>query len=241
MHDQSCFVTLTYDNENLPINDFLVATLDKTDHQKFIKRLRKKYPKNKIKYFLAGEYGTQTQRPHYHAIIFGWMPNPDNLIKRYGYLFDKELESIWGMGNVQVADCQPKSIYYTTGYILKANLNREAILAREREYNAASQGLGLEWAKENADRIYELDMTANGKPGPIPRYYKKNLKVNKIKILDQTLQKEAAIARATLKTSIAKLSDDLYLKLKKTIDKSRQLNDAELATKQKLQAKRSKL
>ena len=46
--DKSCFITLTYSDENNPI------ILKKSDFQKFIKRLRKDYD---IKYFACGEYG----------------------------------------------------------------------------------------------------------------------------------------------------------------------------------------
>ncbi len=38
--------------------------------QLFIKRLRKYFNNNKIKYFYCGEYGTQTLRPHYHMIVY---------------------------------------------------------------------------------------------------------------------------------------------------------------------------
>jgi len=63
------FVTLTYNEENVPygLND--VQTLVKTDFQNFIKRIRKK-SNGKIRYYAIGEYGTKTYRPHYHAIIF---------------------------------------------------------------------------------------------------------------------------------------------------------------------------
>ena len=68
-HQSSIFLTLTYDDDNLPPN----ASLSKSDLQKFFKRLRKdlSYVDRKIKYFAAGEYGPKTNRPHYHAIVFG--------------------------------------------------------------------------------------------------------------------------------------------------------------------------
>ena len=51
--EKSCFITLTYSDENNPI------ILKKSDFQKFIKRLRKDYD---IKYFACGEYGDKTLR-----------------------------------------------------------------------------------------------------------------------------------------------------------------------------------
>ena len=60
------FITLTYDDKNLPEGGKLV----KSDLQLFFKRLRKNidWP---IKYYACGEYGDVTFRPHYHAIVFG--------------------------------------------------------------------------------------------------------------------------------------------------------------------------
>ena len=68
-YDDAMFLTLTYNDDNLPPNGSLV----KADLQKFFKRLRKRLDVDgrKIRYFACGEYGEQTQRPHYHAIIFG--------------------------------------------------------------------------------------------------------------------------------------------------------------------------
>lgn len=98
MHEESCFITLTYNDENLPkvtvplcipyvdhknnkmcylISDVTTeekATLRKTDVQLFLKRLRarllKEYGK-KIRFYCVGEYGAKRSRPHYHLIIFG--------------------------------------------------------------------------------------------------------------------------------------------------------------------------
>ena len=70
LHLNNIFVTLTYNNENLPKHNTLV----KEHFQLFMKRLRKhkKATKhNKIRYFHCGEYGEKNSlRPHYHAIIY---------------------------------------------------------------------------------------------------------------------------------------------------------------------------
>lgn len=54
------FLTLTYNDENLPPDGSLV----KADLQKFFKRLRKDLA-NPIKYYACGEYGDRFKRPHY--------------------------------------------------------------------------------------------------------------------------------------------------------------------------------
>lgn len=65
-HDNS-FVTLTYDEEKLPVD----LSVTPRTLQLFMKRLRKVYP-NRIRYFGVGEYGDQTMRPHYHLALFNF-------------------------------------------------------------------------------------------------------------------------------------------------------------------------
>ena len=73
------FVTLTYNDENLPIAENGRSTLVKKDVQLFMKRLRK-YSGRELKYYAVGEYGSveKTHRPHYHLIIFGFDALNDN-------------------------------------------------------------------------------------------------------------------------------------------------------------------
>lgn len=65
LHDNNCFVTLTYRDER---ND---GNLHKDHFQKFMKRLRKKFVGVDVRYFMCGEYGDLESRPHYHACLFG--------------------------------------------------------------------------------------------------------------------------------------------------------------------------
>ena len=64
-HDDNCFITLTYSEENLESEK-----INKEHFQKFMKRLRK-YTGKKIRYMVSYEYGTKLNRPHMHAILFG--------------------------------------------------------------------------------------------------------------------------------------------------------------------------
>lgn len=99
-HDNNLFVTLTYDEDHVPVYDTFTKehyrkirspadylagksrerlTLAKEDIQKFWKRLRitakrkgwYDNPEWGITIYYAGEYGGKTFRPHYHAIIYG--------------------------------------------------------------------------------------------------------------------------------------------------------------------------
>lgn len=68
-HGDSCFLTLTYDEKHLPEGGSLVPK----HAQDFLKRLRSK-TNLKLRYYLVGEYGEDTERPHYHVALFGY-PN----------------------------------------------------------------------------------------------------------------------------------------------------------------------
>lgn len=67
LHERSCFVTLTYNKEHVPDD----GSLRPRDCQLFLKRLRARVYPIKVRYFLVGEYGERTFRPHYHALLFG--------------------------------------------------------------------------------------------------------------------------------------------------------------------------
>lgn len=71
--DSALFLTMTYDTQHVPLTPKGYMTLDKKHVQLFMKRLRKAQcgnGKSPIKYYICGEYGGKTNRPHYHAIMF---------------------------------------------------------------------------------------------------------------------------------------------------------------------------
>lgn len=125
MHENNCFITLTYDDLKLPMGHPAITTgsLFKRDFQLFMKRYRRRFPNNKIRFYQCGEYGDRNNRPHYHAIIFGH--NFDDWV----YLFDSPggepiftsptLESIWGFGFVTVGTVTFESAGYVARYCMK--------------------------------------------------------------------------------------------------------------------------
>lgn len=80
-HDTCYFITLTYCDEYRPYvygtdtstgeANVFMSSLNKKHAQDFIKRLRYYHPDDRIRYYLAGEYGDATGLCHFHAIIFG--------------------------------------------------------------------------------------------------------------------------------------------------------------------------
>lgn len=113
--DSAHFITLTYNDRNLPIVDDCgkIGTLDKRDVQLFMKRVRKANKSQyQVRYFLVGEYGGETRRPHYHGIFF----NLDmNVIAN--------LHNIWSNGHVDIGSVTEKSIRYVTNYMLTKNFD----------------------------------------------------------------------------------------------------------------------
>lgn len=104
---------------NIPYSG-LLPTLSKRDVQLFIKRLRKRFPEHHIKYFLCGEYGSHTARPHYHAIIFD-LPLCGNFVEYY----HKELQKLWSQGFVQCSNVNINRIGYVSKYILKSDNDKK--------------------------------------------------------------------------------------------------------------------
>ncbi len=113
----NCFITLTYRDSDLPANQCLVHR----DFQLFMKRLRRQTGHN-IRYYMCGEYGDKTFRPHYHAIIFGWVPGDQKYrTTRKGIRVykSKNLKKLWGLGRIEVGNVTFKSAGYVARYILK--------------------------------------------------------------------------------------------------------------------------
>ena len=67
LHEHNSFVTLTYADQFLPED----GSVNPRHTQLWLKRLRKVLDPRKVRFFLCGEYGDQTFRPHYHACLFG--------------------------------------------------------------------------------------------------------------------------------------------------------------------------
>lgn len=203
------FITLTYDDDHVP--GMIVKTgeimrkvqytwkagekrpssvqiLLYEDIQKFLKRLRKAY-RGKLRYFVAGEYGEQTARPHYHMILYGWKPTDlENLYKIHhnGYYNSKWLADLWGMGQIQIAQAVPETYRYVAGYVTKkmyeidgkkANAYYELGQTKPFACMSLKPGLGDHYYQEHKKEIWRQGyiQCTNGKKAQIPRYYEKQM------------------------------------------------------------------
>ena len=196
MYDENCFITLTYSDENLPWD----GSLRKTDFQKFMKRLRKHYDEKTIRYFHCGEYGEQTLRPHYHALLFNhdfddrelWSERDGISVYR-----SETLERIWPLGQSTIGELNFETAAYTARYCMKkiTGKNLEKIdpetglkpyermhvqtgelITVQPEYVSMSlkPGIGKTWYDEFKADCYPSDfITHKGKKFRVPKYYDK--------------------------------------------------------------------
>lgn len=228
------FITLTYDDDHVP--GMIVKTgeimrkvqytwkpgekrpssvqiLLYEDIQKFLKRLRKAY-RGKLRYFVAGEYGEQTARPHYHMILYGWEPTDlENLYKIHhnGYYNSKWLANIWSMGQIQIAQAVPETYRYVAGYVTKkmyeidgkkANAYYELGQPKPFACMSLKPGLGDHYYQEHKAEIWRQGyiQCTNGKRAQIPRYYEKQMEAENPQRLWRIKQnrQKAAIAEKRL-------------------------------------------
>lgn len=169
MHDESCFITLTYDDDHLPY----AGTLVLEDFQKFMKRLRKKV--GPVRFYHCGEYGEETFRPHYHALIYGWMPNDKSLFSTSGdhpLYSSSVLSALWPYGHSTFGDVSFDTAAYTAGYIRKKLTGEQGveryqyvdpdtgeIVPIKPPYSTMSRrpGIGMEWLRKHGTEAYTHD------------------------------------------------------------------------------------
>lgn len=176
LYDQNCFITLTYDEVNVPVNGSLI----KSDFQKFMKRLRKRIG-SKVRFFHCGEYGEKNSRPHYHACLFGydfpdkelWSVRGD--VKLYR---SASLEDLWRFGISTVGDVNFNSAAYVARYVTKKVTGDPAeahYKGRVPEYVTMSRrpGIAYDWYKKFSSDVYPDDFVVirDGVKCRPPKYY----------------------------------------------------------------------
>jgi hypothetical protein len=177
------FLTLTYEDEKIPKSFNGLPTLDIKDHQDFMKRLRMKIKRDKtifpheneqkIKYYAVGEYGTKTERPHYHSIIF-------NLPEAYT-LDNGKIEAVWRNGIIHQGTVSFASMHYVTKYLHKGRWQPHNELDdREKEFSCMSKGIGDNYCMPSNVRVHGNGLKnfvtfPGGNKVSLPRYYKDKL------------------------------------------------------------------
>lgn len=172
-HLFTSFLTLTYNDSNLPKN----GKLQKKELQNYFKRVRT--TEKNLKYYAIGEYGTKNKRPHYHAIVF----SADNNI-----LVDKWTKSNRGdsepIGFVTTDKVTEASIHYVTGYLTDKYGEMDRKTGKQTNWSHSdlipfslmSKGLGKIYLKHatkfHKENFTTETITEGGKRTNLPRYYK---------------------------------------------------------------------
>lgn len=181
LYENNCFLTLTYNDENLPSNWSLI----KEEFPLFMKRLRKKYGEG-IRYYHCGEYGEKNKRPHYHAIVFNHDFEDKVFHKMSGTnkLYTSEsLDKLWSKGFATLGDVTFESAGYVARYAMKKITGENAIEyygGRVPEYSTMSRGskkigtggIGKGWYDKYKSDVYPLDrVVVRGSLSRPPRFY----------------------------------------------------------------------
>ena len=184
-NEYSIFLTLTYDEANLP----MYGTLVKHHVQDFLKRLRF-HSGTKFRYYIVGEYGTTCpdheivdcpvcgplHRPHYHGIFTWTPPDKEMLGSRDGMPVyeSKIIEKAWGKGSHEFGSCTFESCAYVARYIMKKQTGNNSHTADHYckylpkldlwvdlppEFAIMSRrpGIGKPWLCEYVDDVYPSD------------------------------------------------------------------------------------
>lgn len=186
LYPRNCFITLTYNPENLPKE----GGLQLRHWQLFIKRLRKKFGEG-IRFFHCGEYGEKNFRPHYHACLFNFDFTDRKLYKNSNGipLYTSEiLNSLWtnpdtgtSMGFATIGDVTFESAAYVARYITKKINGEKAnkhYQGKKPEYITMSRrpGIGKGWYEKYKTDCYPSDFLVHReKKIKPPKFYDKLL------------------------------------------------------------------
>lgn len=181
------FLTLTYCDDKLKENCFRIVqnkdsvqngdieffySLNKRDLQLFWKRLRKRFPDCKLRYFCCGEYGSKTMRPHYHAMVFNLPVSELNLkpykrVRGNQYFNSEVIEDVWQNGYVVIGDFSVNSASYVARYTMKKAYDSymklgdifdvvdDKPLCDEFLCMSRKPGIGFDWLVKNRQKMID--------------------------------------------------------------------------------------
>lgn len=231
MHPFNCFVTLTYSDEHLPSD----GSLRYRDFQTFMKRLRQAAihsqagircgvsrtgpwagpsgsvavstgsAASRVRFFMCGEYGPSTLRPHYHACLFNvdFTDSYPAGKSGAGKVFHRSptLERLWPLGHSTVQVLNPQTAGYCARYVVDkvtgdaadahySHVDADGVISRRTpEFCRCSlrPGIGSAWFERyGADVVRGDSVVVEGVEASPPRYYDKLEKRKKLVGWDST-------------------------------------------------------
>lgn len=182
--DSCCFITLTYDDYEVPYTKEGFQTLYYRDLELFFKRIRERVRHETIplKYYACGEYGPETYRPHYHAIVFNL---PERFLVTGAFEINPEITAVWKKGIATISEGTDTRMNYVAKYIQKKQGGKATIFDEETgevyednrlpEKALISKNLGKAFLTDAMIKYLRDNMTAcipiNGYNYFLPRYY----------------------------------------------------------------------
>lgn len=157
------FYTLTYDEDHCPSG----GTLDKKRTLQWLKDTQKRETGN-FRYYLVGEYGETSFRPHYHLVLF-----PAHISQV------KHLANCWKSGFTQVSELSPARARYCANYTAKklTKGNDPRLAGREPEFRTSSRNppIGSEFIKQLGPQVRKAGIIE--KTGDVPRSFRTDGKI----------------------------------------------------------------
>lgn len=226
-HEAQCwevnsFITLTYSDAKLPVD----GGLDHRHFELFMKRTRERLTQP-VRYFMCGEYGEETWRPHYHAIMFNVEFRPWKLQGKSssGNLFysNSLLTELWGLGHCTVQPVTAQTVGYCTRYVvdkLSGEIGAAVYGERKPPYCAASSkpGIGKLWYDcFGRDKAKQDFIVFDGREVRMPRYYDKLAERAKFEFLDEIAWERELRAKA-----VSADNTDERLRAREVVQRARQ-------------------
>jgi len=193
LYQHNRFLTLTYTDEHLPPNGWLKLR----DVQLWMKRVRKAFPQ-RIRYFLTGEYGSATRRPHYHALLFNCRFDDE---RKIGKLWTSEqANKLWGLGDVRIGMVETASATYVAKYSLKSGKGHPTddgeLPPEPFSVMSTKPGIGAPWLERYEKDLQHGYLIQDARKNKIPRGIMKQL----TKLDPQLAEKAAHAAQAHTRT-----------------------------------------
>lgn len=216
LYPQNSFITLTYSDEHLP------EKLVKKDLQDFFREIRKQdIP---IRYYACGEYGDRTNRPHYHALIFGQDFRFGTEVKIDDQMYMvPELSEIWGKGFVTCSDFSMATACYVAGYVGKkigSECDSFQIMSRK-------PGIGFNWLRKFYRDIQKTNsVIIEGQEFPVPAAY--------IRWAEENMNNELKGVKEYRQKRMAKMP------IEKIIDRRREAKAKQTHAEQRIQHQKQK-
>lgn len=142
-YEDNCFATLTYGGNE---DGAEPTTLIPEHARNFLKRIRKAIAPVRLRFYLVGEYGDQSERPHYHVALFNYPTCRlgNTQYNRHGIKCCSTCESvskIWGHGHILLGRLEPHSAAYIAGYVTKKMTRTDDIRLGNRHPEFARMSL----------------------------------------------------------------------------------------------------